>query len=77
MVEFFWDSLQVTLVIGLTWIVFYIPSFFGITVSLPAKVTLLVPVIAVNIVVATNIVECLEYSCGVVNYYSSQGGSRE
>jgi len=36
----------------LTWAIFFIPPKFGLNISLPAKVVLMIPVAAVNIAIS-------------------------
>lgn len=64
LIEFFSSSLWAALVVGFTWVAFSIPSFFGTKVSLPANVALFVPVVALNVVIATKIVDCFKAVAG-------------
>ncbi|KKX61181.1 hypothetical protein [Pseudomonas putida] len=52
MVEFVSTSLWMASAMWLTWAVFFIPSKFGLNISLPAKVVLMIPVAAVNIAIS-------------------------
>lgn len=59
MVEILSAFLWVAITGGLTWGVFLAPSLFGINISLPAKVVLLIPVIAVSGYISASIIKCL------------------
>jgi hypothetical protein len=56
--------LLVSLTGGLTWAMFFIPSLFGRKISLPAKVVMLIPVIALSIFASTKIIEYLKFVVG-------------
>lgn len=57
MVEVVSTFLWMTSTMCLTWAVFFIPPKFGLKISLPAKVTLMIPVVAVNIAISRMAVE--------------------
>lgn len=64
-VEFFSTSLWVALSGGLTWLVFFIPSLFGLKLSLPSRVVLSIPVAAINIFLSAKIVSYLKVVVGL------------
>lgn len=53
--------LLVSLTSGLTWAVFFVSSLFGPQISQPAKVIMLIPVIALCTFSSTEIIEFLKF----------------
>jgi hypothetical protein len=64
-IEFFLTSLWVALSGGLTWLAFFIPSLYGLKLSLPAKIVLSIPVAAMNIFLSAKIVSYLKVVVGL------------